>query len=116
MALTPENWQTVTVAVIRNEYPRLPAAVEDWPEAVQLLLPEWAERLAGMDPSVRQEQLGSYMVIYAQGGAAWLTEMERGLLRPWRKPRAGSTTIMGPSAEASEARGITEAYFVEVLL
>jgi len=101
VTLTAENWQTITEAVLRAEYPRLP---EPLPEVVALLVPEWAERLAGMDPSVRQEQLGSYMVIYAQGGAAWLTEMERMLLRPWRKSRAGSTTIMGPSAEAAEAR------------
>ena len=99
MSYTEPDWSAIVVAALRVDYPKLPATL---PAVVASLVPVWAERVSGMDPSVRQEQLGAYSVTYSGGGSsAWLTPVEETLLKPYRYAHHGSPVTPGPSSEAA---------------
>lgn len=98
--MTPTEWETVVIEVLRWEYPLLPATL---PAAVASLVPVWAERVAALDPTVRQEMLGSYQVMYSPT-SEWLTAVEASLLRRYRRARTGSPVLGSPSSEASAER------------
>lgn len=97
----------VAEAMLRAAYPRLPAVL---PYPINVLLPEWKDRMVARDPSVRSERIGEYSVTYGSGGegfAAILTPWELGLLEPYTFPATYSTDIGGDSFGTSPRPPVT---------